>query len=100
MTKLAVLVSVAAISLAVQVTSAIADDVPTYDVSKNCKTDVQAYQGGGNQQGCLADEQNARTTLVGQWSQFTPDSRARRVRLRLRSRLITSPRASLRRRTT
>jgi hypothetical protein len=54
-----------------------ADEVPKYDVNKSCKADVKAYQGAGQQSGCLADEQNARQTLVAQWNQFTPDSRSR-----------------------
>jgi len=80
MTKLAVLFCVAAMSIGVQMNSAIADDVPTYDVRKNCKTDTQAYQGSGNQ-ACVTDEQNARTTLVGQWSQFSAESRTRCARM-------------------
>jgi len=54
-----------------------ADEVPKYDVSKSCKTDVQAYQGTGNRAGCLADEQSARETLVAQWTQFAPENRSR-----------------------
>jgi hypothetical protein len=77
MTKLAIMISVGAISLGVQVHCAAADEVPTYDVRKSCKADVQAYQGAGNPAGCLADEQNARVALVSQWTQFAQDSRAR-----------------------
>jgi len=79
MTKLAMLVSVAAISFGVQTSAATADDVPKYDISKTCKTDVQAFQGTASGQasntGCLKDEENARTTLVSQWTQFAPESR-------------------------
>jgi hypothetical protein len=77
MTKLAILIAVAGATLCAQQSAAIADDVPTFDVRKNCKADVQAYPTAGNVEGCLRDEQNARTTLVSQWSQFAPDSRAR-----------------------
>src|SRR6266705_1754033 len=77
MTKLAILIAIAAMSLGVQMHSAAADEVPTYDVRKSCKADVQAYQGQGNVTGCMADEQSARTTLVAQWTQFAADSRAR-----------------------
>jgi hypothetical protein len=77
MTKLAILAAIAAATLFGHPHSAIAEDVPTFDVQKSCKTDVQVYQGGGNPAGCLADEQSARTTLVAQWTQFAPDSRAR-----------------------
>jgi hypothetical protein len=57
--------------------SAIADDVPTYDIRKSCKADVQAYSSAQNVASCLADEQGARQTLVTQWTQFAPDSRGR-----------------------
>jgi len=81
MTKLALLVALAAASLRAHVQVAVADDVPNFDIRKNCKADVQAYQGGGNQKGCLDDEQSARQTLVGQWGQFDAASRARCVRM-------------------
>jgi hypothetical protein len=77
MTKLAMWVALAALSLGAPVHSAVADEVPTFDIRKNCKVDVQAYQGGGNPAGCMTDEQNARTALVSQWTQFEPESRAR-----------------------
>ena len=56
---------------------ALADDVPRYDIRKMCKADVQAYSSAQNVAACLADEQGARETLVSQWTQFAPDSRAR-----------------------
>ena len=77
MTKLAILIAIAAISFGVQMHSAAADDVPTYNVRKSCKADVQAYQGGANPAACMQDEQSARTTLVAQWTQFAPESRTR-----------------------
>jgi len=77
MTKLAVLVSIAAISLGVQMSAAVADELPTFDVRKNCKADVQADSTAGTVTSCLADEQNARTTLVSQWTQFAPESRTK-----------------------
>jgi len=58
-----------------------ADEVPTFDMRKNCKSDVDAYQGGGKPEGCLADEQSARETLVSQWTQFPADTRARCLRM-------------------
>jgi len=81
MTKLALLVAFAGVSFGANVHIAIADDVPNFDIQKNCKADVQAYQGDGNRQGCLDDEQNARQALVGQWGQFDAASRARCVRM-------------------
>jgi len=77
MTKFAILTAVAAISLGVQVHAAIADEVPTFDVRKSCKADVQAYQGSGTASGCMADEQNAQKILVSQWTQFAPENRTR-----------------------
>jgi hypothetical protein len=69
--------SLAAITLGVQIQVAIADDVPKYDIRKSCKADVQAYPTAGNVQGCLRDEQSAQTTLVAQWTQFAPENRTR-----------------------
>jgi len=77
MTRLIMLVSAATLSLGVQLQCAMADEVPNYDVRKSCKLDTQAYPGAQSATGCLADEQNARTTLVSQWTQFTPESRSR-----------------------
>ena len=82
MTKLALL-SIAAISLGVQ--AAIADEVPNFDIRKSCKVDVQAFQSNASGQasstGCLKDEENARTTLVSQWTQFAAENRTRCVRM-------------------
>src|SRR4029450_8762820 len=73
-----------AVALGVQVYRVAADDVPTYDVQNTCKTDTQAYQGPGTAapgsntaSACVASEQNARATLVSQWTQFAPDSKSR-----------------------
>jgi hypothetical protein len=81
MTKLALAVSIAALSLGLIGHAVGADGVPKFDIKKNCKADVQAYQGGGTPKGCLDDEQNARDKLTSQWTQFTPESRARCTRL-------------------
>jgi hypothetical protein len=77
MIKLTMLVSAAALSLGVQLQSAMADEVPNYDVRKSCKVDTQANPTAQSMTGCVADEQNARTTLVSQWTQFAPESRSR-----------------------
>jgi hypothetical protein len=78
MTKVAMLVFVAAISLVGQIQAAAADEVPKFDIRKSCKADIQSYPNApGNVQGCLTDEQNAQTTLVSQWTQFSPESRTR-----------------------
>jgi hypothetical protein len=81
MTKLAILAAIAAATLCGLPHFAVADEVPTYDVRKSCKADVQAFQGTASGQAsptaCLNDEQNARATLVAQWTQFAPESRSR-----------------------
>jgi len=54
--------------------AAFADEVPTFDLRKTCKADVLAYQGTASGQpstGCIRTEQEARTTLVSQWTQFS-----------------------------
>ena len=81
MRKIAILAAIAALSVGSLVQMAAADDVPTYDVRKSCKADTQAYPSAGNVDGCLRDEQDARTTLVSQWTQFAPDSRTRCTRM-------------------
>src|SRR5690242_6706809 len=85
MMKSAILIGIVAAALGVQIHTAIADEVPTFDIRKSCKADVQAYQSNASGQasstGCLKDEENARTTLVSQWTQFAADSRTRCVRM-------------------
>jgi hypothetical protein len=65
--------------------AAFGDDVPTFDLTKTCKTDVQAYQGSAGGQAsdtsCVNDEKNARATLVSQWTEFSTTSRQGCVRL-------------------
>ena len=61
--------------------AAFAQDVPKLDFNKSCRVDVSAYPGGGGNKACLTDEQNARKTLVAQWKQFSPESRARCSRM-------------------
>jgi hypothetical protein len=80
MTKFVMLIATAMASVCIQPLAAIADEVPTLDVRKSCRVDVQAYPGGGSATGCLADEQKARDVLVSQWTQFGPESRAKCTR--------------------
>jgi hypothetical protein len=69
---------IVAVIFGVQVNAAISDEVPKYDIRKSCKADIGSYPNApGNVQGCLTDEQNAQTTLVSQWTQFSPESRTR-----------------------
>ena len=76
MTKFVMLILAVVVSICVQPFAAVADEVPTFDVRKSCHADVQADPGEGSAAGCLADEQKAREVLVGQWTQFGPESRA------------------------
>ena len=70
---------VGAAAVVAQSFAAFADEVPTFDLRKTCKADVLAYQGTASGQasdtGCLSSEQAARTTLVSQWTQFSPASK-------------------------
>ncbi len=77
MIRLVVLISAVVLAVYLPPLVAAADEVPTFDVRKSCKVDVQAYQGTGTAAGCMTDEQNAREILVSQWTQFGADSRAR-----------------------
>ena|SRR5262245_11865562 len=79
MRKLPMLAAVGAAAVVAQSFAVLADDVPTFDIRKNCKADVQIYDTSGGQAHvtpCLNDEQNARATLVSQWTQFTAKSKA------------------------
>jgi hypothetical protein len=77
MKKFVMVTALAAVSFGAPVSIAAADEVPTYDVRKCCKVDLQSYSTAQTNSGCLADEQNARATLVSQWTQYTPESRSR-----------------------
>jgi len=84
MTRLEIMAATTAVIICASPLAVRADEVPTYDVRKSCKTDTQAYQGRGTAapgantaSACAADEQTARATLVTQWTQFAPDSRSR-----------------------
>ena len=81
MNKAIMMFATAAIAITASPLAARADDVPTYDIRKSCKVDVQAYQGQVNSSGCMTDEQNARQTLVSQWTQFPSESRTRCARM-------------------
>jgi hypothetical protein len=74
--RLAVLAAIGATVLVAQSFIAFADDVPTFDIQKACNARAQGIQGTAAPTGCVTDEQNARATLVNQWSQFAPKSKA------------------------
>src|SRR5262249_38937261 len=73
MRKSASLIGIATVVFCIHAHTAIADEVPKFDIGKTCKTDVQAFQSNASGQasstGCLKDEESARTTLVSQWTQ-------------------------------
>ena len=75
MTKLAILLSLAAMVLCSQVTVVLADEVPTYDVAATCHAESQGDPGAGIAAACMAQEQSARETLARQWNQFTAQSK-------------------------
>jgi len=76
---------VGAAAIVAQSFAAFADEVPTFDLRKTCKDDVLAYQGTASGQasntGCIRSEQEARTTLASQWTQFSPASKRECVEL-------------------
>jgi hypothetical protein len=53
---------------------AAADEVPTYNLSPSCRSETGT---AASDRSCLVDEQQARATLVQQWSEFAPSDRAR-----------------------
>jgi hypothetical protein len=59
------------------VNSVIADEVPQFDIQKNCNVDVRAYGSGQTRAACIADEQKAKATLVARWSRFSAASKSR-----------------------
>jgi hypothetical protein len=76
MRLLAILILSSLAPLCAQQAQAGADDLPTFDVSKSCRTDTQAYPTAGGDSSCVSDERKAREVLVGQWTQFAPENRA------------------------
>ena len=75
MTRLVKLLSLAMV-LCTQPIVALADDAPTFDVRATCRAESQGDPGAGTVAACMADEQKARETLVSQWAQFAPASKA------------------------
>lgn len=58
---------------------AFAQDVPNLDVATLCK--AEGKQAGTFAENCMNDQKKARQDLVGQWSQFTPESRKSCIQL-------------------
>ena len=71
--------SVTMMVLGSQLFVTVSDDVPRYDIAKNCKLDLAATAGLTNTQSvnaCIKDEQRARRQLTNQWSKFRASSKA------------------------
>lgn len=71
--------SVSMIIMSSHLVVAVADGVPKFDITRNCKLDVAATAGLSVDQSvksCINDEQKAKQQLAGQWSKFPAASRA------------------------
>jgi hypothetical protein len=65
--------------LSSQLLFTVSDEVPRYDIARNCKLDLAATTGLTNRQSvsaCIKDEQRARRQLTNQWSKFRASSKA------------------------
>jgi len=72
-------ISVAMIVVSSQLVIAVADRVPTFDISRSCKLDLAATAGLSIDQSlksCLGDERRAHQKLAIQWSKFSAPSKA------------------------
>jgi hypothetical protein len=72
-------ISISTIVVSAQLVVVVADNVPKFDIARNCKLDVAATAGLTVDQSakrCLRDEQQARQQLGSQWSKFSAQSRA------------------------
>jgi hypothetical protein len=72
-------VSVAMIVVSSQLVVAVADRVPTFDVSRSCRLDLTATAGltvDQSLKSCVGDEKRARQKLASQWSKFSAPSKA------------------------
>ncbi len=71
-------ISFSMIVLSSQMVIAAADQVPVYDIVRNCKLDIAATAGLTDDQSlktCVSDERKARQQLASQWSKFPAGSR-------------------------
>jgi hypothetical protein len=72
-------ISVAMIVVSSQLVVAVADRVPTFDISRSCKLDLAATAGlsvDQSSKSCVGDEKRARRKLASQWSKFSAASKA------------------------
>ena len=75
MTKLALLLSVAAMSLGWHPRVAAADEVPTFEVNSICRGEASTDPDAGAMASCMADEKAARETLVKDWATFAANAK-------------------------
>jgi hypothetical protein len=64
---------IAAVAVVLSTGAALAQDVPTLDVSTLCRAEAKAAPNLAEP--CMSDQKRAREDLVRQWSQFTPSER-------------------------
>lgn len=72
-------ISVAMLVVSSQLVVAVADRVPTFDISRSCRLDLAATAGlsvDQSQKNCVGDEKRARQKLASQWSTFSAPSKA------------------------
>lgn len=72
-------ISISMIIVSSQLMVTVADGVPNFDISRNCKIDVSATVGLSVDQtikSCINDERRARRQLGTSWSRFPASSRA------------------------
>jgi hypothetical protein len=72
-------ISISMIVVSSQLVVAVADNVPKFDIARNCKLDVAATAGLSVDQSfksCIRDEQQARQQLASRWSKFPAANRA------------------------
>jgi hypothetical protein len=73
------LISVPIIILGSHFVTMVADNVPKFDVARNCRLDNSASSGLADDESlrkCISDEQQALQQLQTQWSQFAVSDRA------------------------
>lgn len=73
------LIRLSMVALGAQLTVAMADDLPRFDIQRNCRLDTAAAAGLAVAEGmknCVRDERQARQQLSKQWSRFSASNRA------------------------
>lgn len=52
-----------------------ADNVPNFDIAKNCKAEVAGGSGIETLESCTRDEERARQQLIPQWDQYSRENK-------------------------